>query len=76
MDNQEKARLAAFKIMTAQSTSCTVDQMINSWENDDANHPDLVLWSPFENMDFEFLLETFDMLVESHLQFASEPLRN
>lgn len=76
MDIQEKAQLAAFKIMTAPSTTCTVDQMIDSWENDEANHPELVLWSPFETMDVESLLETFDMLVESHLQFSSEPMRN
>lgn len=67
---REKAYDAAFAIMTCPDTTCSRNEAIEHWDSGQ-NHPDCMLWQPFENMNCEELLETFDMLVESHMRFLN-----
>lgn len=62
--------VVAFAVMTCPDTTCSREEAIEHWYSGQ-NHPGCMLWQPFENMDCEELLETFDMLVESHIRYLN-----
>ena len=68
---ERRAFDAAFAIMTGPDTTCSSTEAIYCWESGE-NHPGCVLWKPFEYMDCETLLETYDMLVQSHLKILKD----
>lgn len=68
---EDKARVAAFKVMTTPDTECAWDEMIASWEEGE-NHPDLVLWEAFDHYRPDDLLEIFEMFVDSYIKFLED----
>lgn len=69
---EELAKVAAFKLMTTPDTECTWDEMVDSWKNDDCNHPDLCLFDTYDFIEPSDLLEIFDAFVKSHVKFLED----
>lgn len=65
----ERAEQYAFKLMTAASNTCKHETAIEQLDVD-VFPDDLVLWEPFENMSARQVLQVYDLLVDSFIDFA------
>ena len=69
---EELAHEAAFKAMTCEGTTCTLNEMVNSLENEDCVPEDIILWYPFEDRSAKQLLDILEQLTDSFLNFYHE----
>lgn len=69
MGIRDLAEQYAFNLITAVSNTCKRETAIEQLDTDTVPD-DLVLWEPFENMAASQILNVYDSLVDSFIDFA------